>query len=481
MKIAIVHYHLQPGGVTRVIENTLQAWEENGTEIEAVALSGRAYPGDRLPDTRVVQGLDYTSPRDAVDPRVLTERLRASAKDALGQTPDLWHIHNHSLGKNPSLTAAVSLLAESGERILLHPHDFAEDGRPGNYLSLSEVYQRAYPTGHTIHYAALNQRDRGFLAHMLKDSSSRVHLLANAVPPSTSFSEFQEEKILDLPENLLLYPVRAVRRKNLGELALLASSHQDFHFANSLGPTNPEFTPVFEDWKQFGKELELPLTYGLGEHTDASFPEMVGHAQSILSVSVAEGFGLGFLEPWTFGKGLCGRNLPDITSDFAELGVSLANLYDRLPIPLDCIPSVSQVKATIQSALAQFYLDYQEELPEDGTEIAFQSMVENDCIDFGRLDERNQRGIIRSVAQSPELQQGIQKHSGLEVLSGEIIDRNRQAVTEQFSLSSYAERTLNIYQELLATDNGTQCHFANGQLLLDQYLSPTRLNLLRTS
>lgn len=481
MKIAIVHYHLQPGGVTRVIENTLQAWEENGTEIEAVALSGRAYPGDWLPDTRVVQGLDYTSPRDAVDPRVLTERLRASAKDALGQTPDLWHIHNHSLGKNPSLTAAVSLLAESGERILLHPHDFAEDGRPGNYLSLSEVYQRAYPTGHTIHYAALNQRDRGFLAHMLKDSSSPVHLLANAVPPSTPFSESQEEKILDLPENLLLYPVRAVRRKNLGELALLASSHQDFHFANSLGPTNPEFTPVFEDWKQFGKELGLPLTYGLGEHTDASFPEMVGHAQSILSVSVAEGFGLGFLEPWTFGKGLCGRNLPDITSDFAELGVSLANLYDRLPIPLDCIPSVSQVKATIQSALAQFYLDYQEELPEDGTEIAFQSMVENDCIDFGRLDERNQRGIIRSVAQSPELQQGIQKHSGLEVLSGEIIDRNRQAVTEQFSLSSYAERTLNIYQELLATDNGTQCHFANGQLLLDQYLSPTRLNLLRTS
>jgi hypothetical protein len=481
MKIAIVHYHLQPGGVTRVIENTLQAWEENGTEIEAVALSGRAYPGDRLPDTRVVQGLDYTSPRDAVDPRVLTERLRASAKDALGQTPDLWHIHNHSLGKNPSLTAAVSLLAESGERILLHPHDFAEDGRPGNYLSLSEVYQRAYPTGPTIHYAALNQRDRGFLAHMLKDSSSPVHLLANAVPPSTPFSESQEEKILDLPENLLLYPVRAVRRKNLGELALLASSHPDFHFANSLGPTNPEFTPIFEEWKQFGKELELPLTYGLGEHTDASFPEMVGHAQSILSVSVAEGFGLGFLEPWTFGKGLCGRNLPDITSDFAELGVSLANLYDRLPIPLDCIPSVSQVRETIQSALAQFYLDYQEDLPEDGTEIAFQSMVENDCIDFGRLDESNQQAIIGTIAHSPELRQGIQKHSGLEVLSGEIIDRNRQAVTEQFSLSSYAERTLNIYQELLATDNGAQCHFANGQLLLDQYLSPTRLNLLRTS
>jgi hypothetical protein len=306
-------------------------------------------------------------------------------------------------------------------------------------------------------------------------------LLANAVPPSTPFSESQEEKVLDLPENLLLYPVRAVRRKNLGELALLASSHQDFHFANSLGPTNPEFIPIFEDWKQFGKELGLPLTYGLGEHTDATFPQMVGHAQSILSVSVAEGFGLGFLEPWTFGKGLCGRNLPDITSDFAELGVSLANLYTRLPIPLDSIPSVTQLKKTIQSALKQFYLSYQEDLPQDGTETAFQSMVANDSIDFGRLDEPNQQSIIREVAQSLDLQQEIQKNSGLEVLSGKIIDRNRQAVTEQFSLSSYAERTLNIYQELLATEEDNDCQFAKGQLLLDQYLSPTRLNLLRTS
>lgn len=83
MKIAIVHYHLQPGGVTRVIENTLQAWEENGTEIEAVALSGRAYPGDRLPDTRVVQGLDYTSPGDAVDPEFLL-------KDSGHQLKMLW-------------------------------------------------------------------------------------------------------------------------------------------------------------------------------------------------------------------------------------------------------------------------------------------------------------------------------------------------------------------------------------------------------
>ena len=39
---SIVHYHLEPGGVTRVIENTLLGWKEADTEIETVVLSGRS-------------------------------------------------------------------------------------------------------------------------------------------------------------------------------------------------------------------------------------------------------------------------------------------------------------------------------------------------------------------------------------------------------------------------------------------------------
>ena len=108
-------------------------------------------------------------------------------------------------------------------------------------------------------------------------------------------------------------------------------------------------------------------------------------------------------------------------------------------------------------------------------------MVSNDSIDFGRLDEPNQQTIICAVANSPDLQLGIQRHAGLEALDKEIIDCNRKAVAEQFSLSSYAHRTLKIYHELLQTEDNHGCQFANGQLLLDQYLSPARLNLLRTS
>ena len=277
----------------------------------------------------------------------------------LEQTQDLG-IHNHSLGKNPSLTEAVALLAESGEKILLHPHDFAEDGRPGNYLSLSEVYLGLTQQAH-IHYAALNQRDRGFLAHMLKDCPSQSIYSPIQSLPAPLCKPLTGIPSIIFPKTSFFIPYGQCVAKISGN-SLLASAHLDFHFANSLGPTNPAFVAIFEEWKQFGNELGLPLTYGLGQ-SNASFPEMVRHAQCIISVSVAEGFGLGFLEPWTFGKGLCGRNLPEITCDFAELGVSLQHLYNRMSIPLDCIQSIKTAKQTIQDVLEKFYQSYRQDFP----------------------------------------------------------------------------------------------------------------------
>ena len=114
MKVAIVHYHLEPGGVTRVIENTLAAWAEMGKAIESVVLSGRPYSGKSIPDTRVIQGLDYATPEQAISPELLMDRMKEAARNSLGGMPDLWHVHNHSLGKNPSLTKACSMLAQTG-------------------------------------------------------------------------------------------------------------------------------------------------------------------------------------------------------------------------------------------------------------------------------------------------------------------------------------------------------------------------------
>ena len=60
MKIALVHYHLQPGGVTRVIENTILAWDLNKSAPDQyVVLTGREYPGKILKNVNPTHILSF--------------------------------------------------------------------------------------------------------------------------------------------------------------------------------------------------------------------------------------------------------------------------------------------------------------------------------------------------------------------------------------------------------------------------------------
>lgn len=479
MKVAVVHYHLERGGVTRVIENTLSAFEQKESSIEFVVLTGRKYKGDKIKNVRNVDGLDYASPNDSVDPAKLKERMEEAALIALGEKPDIWHIHNHSLGKNPSLTKATSLIAETNSPVLLHPHDFAEDGRPTNFGALKDVYPKAYPTSSNIHYAVLNHRDFSFMEGLLKNSASKVHLLANAIPPIQESTQTQSHST-KLPDNLILYPVRAVRRKNLGELALISSAYGDYFFANSLGPTNPDFTPTFNRWKQFCKSLKLPVTFGLGEEFDYPFEDIMNSVSGVITTSIAEGFGLGFLEPWTFNKFLCGRNISEITKDFSHMDIQLEHMYDRININLDLLPSNSSLQPKIKSVLTRFFADYGQDLPDHAESEAYNSIVKNGQLDFGRIDETMQEEIICSIIKSETALKDIRDQVQINCTNDLLIPENKQAVREKFSLDSYTDKLKNIYFNLVNSPK-SKIAFADGNLLLEFFLRPERLNLLRTN
>ena len=101
------------------------------------------------------------------------------------------HVHNHSLGKNLAVPAALRHLADKGFALLLQIHDFAEDFRPPNYgrLRASSSSDNAqaiaawlYPQAPHVHYAVLNDRDLSILQEA-GVSGDRVHLLPNAVAP----------------------------------------------------------------------------------------------------------------------------------------------------------------------------------------------------------------------------------------------------------------------------------------------------------
>ena len=479
MNIAIVHYHLEKGGVTRVIENTIESFSKLPNSPNFVVLSGRKYTGNKIKNVKIIDGLDYSTPDKSISPKILKERMEDAAIEGLQEKPDLWHIHNHSLGKNPTLTKACSLIATAQYPVLLHPHDFAEDGRPSNFHFLKEVYKETYPTSKNIHYAVLNQRDLTFIKILLKNSASKAHILANAIPPPNKRCD-AINKLPELPANLFLYPVRAVRRKNLGELVLLSSAYDDLYFANSLGPTNPAFTSIYNRWKKFSKNMELPITFGMGEQIDCTFEDFVNSASGVITTSIAEGFGLGFLEPWTFDKFLHGRNISEITEDFSKLGIKLNHMYNKIEIDLKHLKNSGVLKSKIKSVLNKFFSDYGQELPKNAEKIAYNSIVKNNMLDFGKVDELMQEEIILSVRKSEAAKIEIQNQAKIGESKTNILAENKNAVQENFSLNSYREKLFKIYLELCNTKH-SKVEFVDGNNLLKSFLKPERLNLLRTN
>ena len=117
--------------MTRVVENAGRALAEKAPYIQTITIGGT---GAQV----LVEGIDYTTGSSLLNSSTLVDNLTNAAKQALGGQPDVWHIHNHSLGKHPSLCATVNRLAAEGTGILLHIHDFAEDGRPTNHQLLQK-------------------------------------------------------------------------------------------------------------------------------------------------------------------------------------------------------------------------------------------------------------------------------------------------------------------------------------------------------
>ncbi|MEM9018298.1 MAG: hypothetical protein AAGC68_14890, partial [Verrucomicrobiota bacterium] len=59
MRIAILHYHFDRGGVTRVVSSTLEAFR-NRNDYQFAILSGRPVQGLEAP-SKLIPGLNYSS------------------------------------------------------------------------------------------------------------------------------------------------------------------------------------------------------------------------------------------------------------------------------------------------------------------------------------------------------------------------------------------------------------------------------------
>ena len=487
LQVVICHFHLHTGGVTRVIEHALAALA--GRDVAIAVLTGEP-PAAPLPEGvrfQVIPGLAYEETRDPVSGTELARQLTAAARELLGTAPDIWHFHNHSLGKNLAAPAAIQALATDGQRILLHIHDFAEDGRPALYKRMlagaadddpGRLSELLYPVAEQIHYAVLNGRDLGLLGRA-GIPSQRLHLLPNAIWLPRAEAESSQPFPFPAERRLWLYPTRAIRRKNLGELLFWSALGEEVDlFATTQAPLNPAERPVYERWKTVAAELKLPIAFELGMSYRGDFLHLLQSAHALVSTSITEGFGLAFLEPWLVGRPLAGRNLPEITGDFTDLDVDLGGLYERLPVPLTWIDE-TRLAARIAAGLGRSLEAYGRSVTQAHRERAWNALVRDGAVDLGRLDEPMQEAALRRVAASREARAELVLSQLPLNCSAERIDRNRAAIATQLNLTRYGDRLLELYRQL-AESNPSAPSAASGDALLDAFLAPERLFLLKT-
>ncbi|MCM2372458.1 glycosyltransferase family protein [Aporhodopirellula aestuarii] len=511
--IAIVHCHFETGGVTGVVQNhveCLRSGKERESIGKIVLLSGKRVSGIRKStlahaDAIQIPELDY----DAVGTDALREpsqsqngdtQLNASSFERIkgfqrtqathgsvagqrlfelvdatlrsaGLKPEdsVIHWHNHSLGKNAAAPFAITHLANAGWRLLLQIHDFAEDQRPENVHHLiqqtgatrsSTLDAILYPTHPNIAYACLTKGDAEVLQARGIDAS-RVTTIPNSVrlPPGemsdreTAMAKVAEVFSVDASSRWVLYPVRGIRRKNVGEFVLLCQLlPKGYVGALTLKPDTELESESYERWHTLAKTYVPDIIFDAAHDERITYADNLSACHCVLSTSVAEGFGMAFLEPWLASRKVVARNLPSVTSDFSAEGVHQPDLYDGVWIPGD-----ADWIAKVDRQWKQAYGEAWALLPEPfrpQERLVKQTGGCVDAVDFARLLPSEQINTIRRIAEDAAFGEQVKKLNARLIESivaeapADLIESNRETIASRYRPDVQCSILTNAYQSL---------------------------------
>jgi hypothetical protein len=385
------------------------------------------------------------------------------AVKAVWNRADVIVVHNPLIRKNSVLLSALKELGKS-ECLLLQNHDLAEDFRPDVYAN------EEYPEN--CHYAAINSRDYAFLlASGLKQEG--LHLIPNEVSPVAADPGLERRRYL--------YPVRGIRRKNLGEILLLSLFIPEGRtIAVTQPPTTGRDMDIYRRWKELALELELPVEFEAG--TGNSFSRVLGSAAAVVTTSIKEGFGFSFLEPWTAGLAVAGRRIGYVCRDFEEAGLRFDAFYDSVSLPLYEVTRdyPEKFQDRLEQAIRGLYAAFGREIPDTIDEMIKERAFASSLPDFGAMDETMQEDFIRHAAADRGLRGAAGEINpflgGLSewVPDPSVIEANREAV-----LSSYSrERIAKILRESCRAAAAPVVQSISRSRLLELFLDPSRISLI---
>ncbi len=465
MKIVYIHYHLKRGGVTTVIKQQIETVKK---KCDVLVITGEQSDIKINAEVRSLDGLGYDNVNTGnKNPKSIAANIIKTIYEKWPDGCDIIHIHNSILAKNRNFLKILDALKEYNIPLFLQIHDFAEDGRPNAYF-LKEEYTK------NCHYGVINTRDYKILKDAgLKDEG--LHLLENMVNPLDCS---QAKKI---SENFVLYPVRAIRRKNIGEAILLSLYFKDnTSLKITLPPGSYRDIVSHNSWKQFVGKNSLKVVFEAS--LSQNYLDLVKSAKFVITTSITEGFGFVFLEPYTADKIVKGRKLNDICCDFEKKGILLNSMYDSLIVPLSFVDK-ENFYAKWEESVLKSYACFNRFIEKKEIKEKFKKIISNNhCIDFGMLHEENQKKVLSKIILDNKCRQEVLSLNPFlsEINNTDIyknnICRNKQKVLSNYNIDKYSDKLKDIYDKVISIK---VCHKIDKNFLLNKFLDLEKFSLLK--
>ncbi len=420
LDLTIFHYHFLTGGVTSVVTRAIAAFRQHLEEVKKIRLVAGRTPADRSRlealdvEITIYPWIDYLDPERSPNSGPESRKLAARLLEDFGSDNSVWWIHNYHLGKNPIFTEALLqiLKSDSRQKMIFQIHDFPECGRYQNLAFLNQMLTLPpYPISPKVHYTVLTDRDRKIL---LKAGipSALVSVLENPVAPyfpsprekqklkGRLAAAFKDRNFTFHPEHpLFFYPVRAIRRKNVFEAALIARLlDRQVNLMVTLPGTSRLEAPYSTLVEKGYRNGIIRGIWNIGadlEQVGLQFEDLIGASDLLLSSSIQEGFGYLFINALQWGLPLAARDL-DILTGMKELFSDYpVFFYENILCPL---PIGERQK--LLSSYEQKVRGLQGVLPAE--EIArlkkeFHSLFEQELIDFSYLPAELQLRLLSGL------------------------------------------------------------------------------------
>jgi hypothetical protein len=367
--LVVVHYHLRPGGVRRIIELALpHITSEAPASVESVTLASgempdaawreelmRALPGTRLRffcESAFLYLSEQRSP-----PEMIRRRIRSALESLTETVPPaetlIW-AQNLALARNLILSDELAAFsARHGLSLLSHHHDLWFENRWGRwsemraygFRSLSSVARASFAAGARVCHITINRLDNAVLS---KHLGFRAKCLPNLAQRGRTPSPGRIQAAHDWMSCQLgddapvwIFPTRFLRRKNLAEAVLLTRwLRPEGWLVTTAGVSSREERGYARRLEKASHRGKWRVRFRLLAEANGSTPtvsELAMASEAMMLTSAQEGFGLPYLEAAALSKPLIARHLPNVIPDLLALGFSFPHLYEEILVSPDLL------------------------------------------------------------------------------------------------------------------------------------------------